>query len=700
MLLLKQISFFIVFLILSVSGINKTFAFAESSRDNQPTIIIHDTIAAPGELLLQLDALNFVGDNGQVAAITLRIEVDTNLIEFISIQNTTIAGTWIGNYNTIEDEITITFTAPYPTGYDINGKLLDLKLHYFGGFPADLHFKGNCEISNSFLQEIEDVVYEDGTITQITAVGNVSMDSVVGVFQQEFAMPLFAQGDGYDQVDQMHLRIGYDSLLLDYSGFDESALSGVEILDSIAILTINWEDDQNPLDLTALDTLLYLNFNFIGDTNATTEILHGSTVYNNSTIVATDFFDGFVRGKFIVVAENNPENAGTATGDGYFFPNETVTLTAIPENGFHFLNWTKDNEVVSTDSIYTFIKQYSNDTIIANYIGNLHTVSLTASPEEGGEVIGAGDYNYDDEVTVNAIPTEGYYFEYWLDGTDTVSLNPVYTFVMPDNDLSLTAVFTIYTFIITAEPNNIDYGTTEGGGEFNYGDTATLIATPFESYKFVVWTENNEPVSYDSIYEFEVFSDRDLIANFQIDAECLSPINLFVDELNETTAALHWLPAGEEEEWDLIWGITGFDTIDEGQLVEGLTETNYLLENLDPGSGYDFYVKAVCTDDLSSAWSSPFTFTTWYVGINALNNEDKIKIFPNPATSELKLVFNGNYSGNVSYRVINTLGVLQIENSFTKSDNLSINLNGLSSGIYILQILVDNTMITKVFLKN
>jgi len=699
MLSIKQIPTIFLMLFISIAGVGTSFGFTNNTLDNEPAIIIHDTIAAPGELLLQMDALNFVGDNGNIAAISLSIEIDTLLLEFNGIANMTIPGSWLANYNEIENEITITFTAPYPLGYDIDGKLLDLKLNYFGGFPADLHLKDNCEISNAFLQEIENVVYTDGTVNQIDAVGNISMDTVVGVFQQEFAMPLMASGSGYDQVEKMHFRISYDSLLVDYIDFEELAINGVEIIDNEAVLTIDWEDMENPMDFTSLDTLLYLNFSFYGDTNTFIEFLPGSKVYSNDTILATDYFDGFVRGKFLVVTENNPDDGGISIGGGFYFPEDTVTLTAIPAEGFHFENWTQNGDTLASDSIYVFVKQFGNDTIVANYGGNIHTVDLIASPEEGGNVLGAGQYPFGENVEVTAIAQPGYFFEYWSDGNEIVSFLPVYTFSMPDSNVILTAVFTLYDYTIIDASNNPDFGTTSGGGIFHYGDTCYLTAEPFEGYKFVVWTEDGEEVSYDPYYHFEVDGDRDLVGNFAEDVNCSSPINLYVDELTETSALLHWTPSGDEQEWDLLWGKTGFDTISEGELVSGLVDHLYFLDGLNAGAGYDYYVRAICSDEEHSSWSSVFTFTTWYVGINDHSQDGQIQIYPNPTDNFLNISLDGNIDTPIKYSIINGIGVVQFEGKVVDYKNFSIDLLGLPQGIYFLHLNFNNKSYTRVLIK-
>ena len=270
---------------------------------------------------------------------------------------------------------------------------------------------------------------------------------------------------------------------------------------------------------------------------------------------------------------------------------------------------------------------------------------------------------------------------------------------MPDSNVTLTAMFTLYEYTITDTTNNSDFGSTWGGGIFNYGDTCFLTAEPFEGYKFVVWTEDGEEVSYDPYYQFEVESDRDLVGNFAEDVNCSSPINLYVDELTETSALLHWTPSGDEEEWDLLWGKTGFDTISEGELVSGLVDLSYFLDGLNAGTGYDYYVRAICSDEESSRWSNVFTFTTWYVGINDHSEDGVIEIYPNPTDNFLNISLDGNIDTPIKYSIINTMGAVQFEGKVTDYKNFSINMLGIPHGLYFLHLNFNNKSYTRVLIK-
>ena len=78
--------------------------------------------------------------------------------------------------------------------------------------------------------------------------------------------------------------------------------------------------------------------------------------------------------------------------------------------------------------------------------------------------------------------------------------------------LSVRAVRNTYHVTVTALPNN--GGTVTGTGNYEYGQSCTVIATPNEGYVFANWTENGTVVSTDATYTFTVEGNRNLVANF------------------------------------------------------------------------------------------------------------------------------------------------------------------------------------------
>ena len=65
----------------------------------------------------------------------------------------------------------------------------------------------------------------------------------------------------------------------------------------------------------------------------------------------------------------NPANVGTISGAGTYECGETCTLTATAYEGSTFINWTENDEVVSTEAEYTFTVA-GDRTLVANFDGS------------------------------------------------------------------------------------------------------------------------------------------------------------------------------------------------------------------------------------------------------------------------------------------------------------------------------------------
>ncbi len=89
---------------------------------------------------------------------------------------------------------------------------------------------------------------------------------------------------------------------------------------------------------------------------------------------------------FTVGATANPVVGGTITGAGTYEKDELVTLKAMANNGYEFVNWTKNNEVVTTNSTYSF--QVSGDVFVtANFSIVSPTVYVTFQVDLQNEIV-------------------------------------------------------------------------------------------------------------------------------------------------------------------------------------------------------------------------------------------------------------------------------------------------------------------------
>ncbi len=168
---------------------------------------------------------------------------------------------------------------------------------------------------------------------------------------------------------------------------------------------------------------------------------------------------------------------------------------------------------VSTSRTYTF-NIAANRNLVANFTQQF-AVTTSSNPLLGGTTSGGGTYADGSTATVVATPNQGYIFLNWTEGSTVVSSIPSYTFTVSGNR-TLVANFQITSFTITTINNPPGGGTTSGGGSYNYGQNATVVATPTAGWSFVNWTENNLQVSAEKSYTFSVNAERTLTANFSL----------------------------------------------------------------------------------------------------------------------------------------------------------------------------------------
>ena len=72
---------------------------------------------------------------------------------------------------------------------------------------------------------------------------------------------------------------------------------------------------------------------------------------------------------FIIDATANPAEGGEVNGVGSYQEGVECTLTATPNEGYTFTNWTENGEVVSTNATYTFFVN-ADRTLVANFTSN------------------------------------------------------------------------------------------------------------------------------------------------------------------------------------------------------------------------------------------------------------------------------------------------------------------------------------------
>jgi uncharacterized protein (TIGR02145 family) len=232
----------------------------------------------------------------------------------------------------------------------------------------------------------------------------------------------------------------------------------------------------------------------------------------------------FAINTYDIIAAPNNTDYGSVQGTGSYNHFETVVLTAKPETGYHFEYWIENEGIVMDDdepalASYTFTATEDRD-LEAVFNIKTYNINAAANNDDYGSVTGSGLYEHSELVELEALPNTGYQFLNWLEDGDIVMdgnhpAGESYLFIAQE-DRNLIAILTINEYTIAATPNNDDFGTTTGSGQYEHFETATLTATPNTGYHFVNWTENGDEVADEMIYEFEVAGPRNLVANFSV----------------------------------------------------------------------------------------------------------------------------------------------------------------------------------------
>jgi hypothetical protein len=287
------------------------------------------------------------------------------------------------------------------------------------------------------------------------------------------------------------------------------------------------------------------------DINAKKRIMDNRLRFNKILFILIAIFCRIQMGwAYTVTAMANPTNGGSVTGYGTYNDGETATLTALTNTGYIFENWTENDEIVSTNNVFSFVVTADHQ-LVANFsqITNHWTPvtgmsgSMTISAilkidgvEPLADYLEIGAFS-GEECRGSALPMfdQGYCL-YSLSVVGNTNGDTL-TFRLFDhhlnqeldlfctnelsfqNDLAL-GLEELYEFNfissvqITATANPTAGGTVSGGGTYEHGSNCTLTATPNTGYVLLNWTKDGNEVSTSPTYTFTVTEAGEYVANF------------------------------------------------------------------------------------------------------------------------------------------------------------------------------------------
>lgn len=203
------------------------------------------------------------------------------------------------------------------------------------------------------------------------------------------------------------------------------------------------------------------------------------TANGDATYTAT-----FEPNNYTVTVASNNSSWGVVSGGGSYAYGTVITLSAVPNTGYRFVQWQDGNTQMNRNITVT-----SNASYTATFEADEYTINVTCNPAQGS-VSGAGTYGAGSEVTLRAYPYSGFRFVRWQDNdtlnprTITVSANATYTAYFE-------ALPPAPQYTITVASNNPEWGTVDGGGTYDEGTTVTLTANAASGYHFVKWHDDD-----------------------------------------------------------------------------------------------------------------------------------------------------------------------------------------------------------------
>lgn len=310
----------------------------------------------------------------------------------------------------------------------------------------------------------------------------------------------------------------------------------------------------------------------------------------------------------------SPSEGGTVSGGGGYMEGEVCTLTATPNPGYIFTNWTWGSTEVSTDATYSFTV-FGNQTLVANFepiTNHWTTTNFKNYKIVKGVIFIDGEEQFSDVLEIGAFcgeecratslasffPVTNQYIVNLNIGSNLDSPNESIVFRIYDhaqhqelnlesnNNLVLTNFNPIgslnnwFHFSFTQEMAVSVSITPEGAGiitgigNFFSGTVVTLEAMANNGFSFKRWSMGGQVVSMENPYSFTITEPVELTAEFDY------------QQIDQLAVGWNW--------WSTFIEMNGIDglTMLEGSLGhdgEMIVGQGVNVENYYSQIGYDYW---------------------------------------------------------------------------------------------------------------
>jgi len=283
------------------------------------------------------------------------------------------------------------------------------------------------------------------------------------------------------------------------------------------------EADTNSYNLSDLNSNTTYYWKVIVSNNCgTTE----GPIWNFTTTGVTPSISGSV---------NNIDGSGLEGVTITFSDGGGSTTTDSSGNYTHIVDYGWSGTVTPAKAGYIFSpssQSYTNissDQFSQDYSAVILQYTLTINGETGGATqpsYGSYAYDFGAQITITVIPDIGYTFFHWTGDVPEGSENDNPLVQVMDSNKTLTANFTLNTYILNTQINPVEGGTVNKSPDkehYNHGTSVELTANPNDGYTFSVWTGDvPEGQETDNPLTIVMDSDKNLTANFTLNTHALT----------------------------------------------------------------------------------------------------------------------------------------------------------------------------------
>lgn len=166
---------------------------------------------------------------------------------------------------------------------------------------------------------------------------------------------------------------------------------------------------------------------------------------------------------------------------------------------------------------------------------------------------------------------------------------------------------------------------------------------------------------------------------------CPDVRDVTASDVQGNSAVIDWVEGGRADEWEIQWGLEGFSAGTGSSMM--VDHHPCTITGLTGETSYDIYVRAKCGEGfLSEHWSSVVTITTLYSGINSVTDDARVRLFPNPTSSDVQITLPASFQA-VRVEIIDAAGRTQlVETLPAGTETARLSTSQLSQGAYYVRI--------------